>query len=267
MNKSSHNENSQIFEEEKQNESLITLKDSNIRGTRINAGILTSEKKHIISERDELDFPSQFRPSNVISFSPIMADFSPYVGISPVGKFSSQNKIAVSQVQIQISKSQIKSNQKRNIKQDKEILEELKELKEKYKKLESQIKKINESRSKKTNIMKKDIKESPKRNKKSNKRAPNEEDKISLLNKIITLSVEDKKAMRAIIKDYITIKSDETFTFNLADLPRDIFNKLNKFVTTCIDEKYKKEVQVQVSTKENKGFNILENKKVFKEVI
>jgi hypothetical protein len=258
-------ENSENFEGEIPNKSVISFKDSTVKRTEINVGIFPSDNKNKISEFDQSTFPSQFHPSNVISFSPIRADFSPYVAISSVGTFTSQNKIAVTQIKSRKTENKIISNEKIKFSNSKEILEELNELKQKYKRLESQIKKINETKFKKTKEIKKANKPSPNKIKKNQKRSPSEEDKINLLNKIIALSVEDKKSMRGIIKDYITIRKDETFTFNLADLPRDVYHKLNKFVLKCVDESSKKELKVQLSTKESTEIS-LEKKKIFKEV-
>jgi hypothetical protein len=147
--------------------------------------------------------------------------------------------------------SEIKSKGFRNNSSKKDdskiIMRELKELKEKYSNLENEIKNLKKNRDKK--IKTKGVKQEKKI---SRKKKITEEDKIQLVNNINKLNITEKKEMRVIVKDYITIYSDGQFQFNINCLPKETFYELKKYVEVCLNSRDRNIFKMKLSTtKEN----------------
>ncbi len=58
--------------------------------------------------------------------------------------------------------------------------------------------------------------------------------------------------MRYIVKDYITVFPDGTFTFSMVNLPREIFYQLKIFVEKCLNETLEKNIKTKFLAKEEK---------------
>jgi hypothetical protein len=197
-----------------------------------------------------------------IKVSPIDMTFSPFTGphtmevvVSPYEFNSPRGKLLAAHAGISIEESEISEKKVRNFsniratplkintnkpksssnkKKPTEniqvgvIFKEFQELKNKYSKLEKEleeVKKIKSSTSTTTN-----------RNTRKKKEI-SEDEKLSLVAEINKLSLEDKKQMRVVIKDYIKIFSDGQFEFNINSLPRETFDELKKYVDNCLKSK------------------------------
>lgn len=211
-----------------------------------------------------------------IHVSPIDITFSPFTGpntmevvISPCEFNSPRGKLLAVNAGLQIEKSEISEKKVRNFDNIKttplkintykskstsnkkkpteninvgKIFKEFQELKNKYSKLEKELQEVKKVKPSSSTTKKRNPKK---------KREISEEEKLSLVTEINKLSLDDKKQMRVVIKDYIKIFNDGQFEFNINTLPRETFDKLKKYVENCLNPKVAKCI-VQTQTKEEK---------------
>ena len=133
------------------------------------------------------------------------------------------------QIKARISTSRKKKSEKQDITY---ILKEFNELKNKYTKLEKELQVVKKNKVAGTSSAKKTRTTAAKK-----KKEISEEEKFKLVADINDLSLTDKKQMRVIIKDYITIFQDGQFNFNINTLPKDVLQELMKFVDKCLKSK------------------------------
>jgi hypothetical protein len=74
-------------------------------------------------------------------------------------------------------------------------------------------------------------------------------EKNELATNINTLTIAEKREMRSIIKDYITIYNEGQFEFNINCLPRDAYEGLKKYVENCMNKNKKENVKIETREK------------------
>ncbi len=168
-----------------------------------------------------------------------------------IPKQSPLNKIQKSSTAKQKNNLNLLPSDSSNYVDKQEILKDLSDLKEKFLLLEKELQILKNKKCHATTKKKNKEKNVGKSTK--HRKQISDEDKLEMVNNINKLSITQKKEMREIIKDYITVYSDGQFQFNINCLSKEKFFELKKYLENCLKSPNNEKYSLKLNTaKESK---------------